>query len=75
MFGVTTVLDMFTEPGFAAERRREQDAGEAENRADLLSAGVLATAPGGHGTQYGIDVPTLTDHRRRGRRLGRGAPG
>ncbi len=60
VFGVTTVLDMFTEPGWAAARRGEQAAGTADGRADLFSAGVLATAPGGHGTQYGIEVPTLT---------------
>ena len=30
------------------------------DRADLLSAGTLATAPGGHGTQFGMPIPTLT---------------
>jgi hypothetical protein len=28
-------------------------------RADLFSAGTLVTAPGGHGTQFGIRIPTL----------------
>jgi hypothetical protein len=28
--------------------------------ATLISAGTLATAPGGHGTQYGLPIPTLT---------------
>lgn len=60
VFGTTTVLDMFTEVDFAAEQRRGQEAGEATDRADLVSAGSAATAPGGHGTQYGIPVPTLT---------------
>jgi len=59
VFGVTTGLDMFTEPGWAAERRAEQASDAASGRADLFSAGFLATAPGGHGTQYGIPVPTL----------------
>lgn len=59
MFGVTTELDMFTEPRMAATLRAEQQAGRAEGRADLLSAGVLATAPGGHGTEYGFPIPTL----------------
>lgn len=60
IFGVTTQLDMFTAPDFAAAQRRAQEAGEGDHRADLFSAGFLATAPGGHGTQYGIEVPTLT---------------
>lgn len=59
-FGVTTVLDMFTDPSWAAERRAEQRSGDATGRSDLLSAGLLVTAPGGHGTQYGIEIPTIT---------------
>lgn len=58
-FGVTTELDMFTDERWAAERRREQQAGPVTDRADLFSAGTLATAPGGHGTEYGIKIPTL----------------
>ena len=58
-FGVTTELDMFTSPMFAGAMREEQKTG-AFNRADIKSAGILATAPGGHGTQYGVPVPTLT---------------
>ncbi|HET8985372.1 MAG TPA: amidohydrolase family protein [Trueperaceae bacterium] len=61
VFGVTTVLDMFTDESFAAQMRAEQAAGPVTARADLLSAGTLATAPGGHGTQFGFDVATLTD--------------
>ena len=60
VFGTTTVLDMFTETGFAAEQRRAREAGTANDRADLFSAGTLATAPGGHGTQYGMTIPTLS---------------
>ncbi len=60
MLGVTTELDMFTEPNGAAVLRREQANGEALDRADLFSAGILATAPGGHGTEYGMEIPTLT---------------
>jgi len=29
--------------------------------ADFRSAGILATAPGGHGTEYGFEIPTLTE--------------
>ena len=58
-FGVTTALDMFTTPGrltAARERRRQLGAQQA---ADLYSSGILATAPGGHGTEYGIQIPTI----------------
>ena len=60
-FGVTTVLDMFTEPTLAAAWRREQDTGPVPDRADVFSAGVLVTMAGGHGTQFGLDIPTLDD--------------
>ncbi len=59
MFGVTTVLDMNTEVDWAAQMRAEQRAGAGLGRADLFSAGTLATVPGGHGSEYG-PVPTLT---------------
>jgi imidazolonepropionase-like amidohydrolase len=61
VFGVTTELDMFTDPTFARTARAEQAApGGAPGRADLFSAGILATSPGGHGTEYGVPIPTLT---------------
>jgi imidazolonepropionase-like amidohydrolase len=60
VFGVTTELDMFTAPDFARQMRDEQAKRGAPERADLYSAGYLATAPGGHGTEYGMTVPTLT---------------
>ncbi|MFI5238635.1 MAG: CIA30 family protein [Gemmatimonadales bacterium] len=60
VFGVTTELDMFTDPHFAASMRAEQKKGNVADRADLYSAGYLATAPKGHGTEYGITVPTIT---------------
>jgi imidazolonepropionase-like amidohydrolase len=62
VFGVTTVLDMNTEVDWAAAQRAEQrdaeSTGRALDRADLFSAGTLATAPGGHGTEWG-PVPTV----------------
>lgn len=61
VFGVTTVLDMFTDVKFAASMRQEQSGGKATDRADMYSAGTLVTAPGGHGTEYGIKIPTLSD--------------
>ncbi len=58
-FGVATYLDMFTLHTLAAAMRAEQNAGKDLDRADLRSAGTLATAPGGHGTEYGVPIPTL----------------
>jgi imidazolonepropionase-like amidohydrolase len=60
IFGVTTELDMFTDPHYAANVKEEEASGKDLNLADLRSAGYLATTPGGHGTEYGIPVPTLT---------------
>jgi imidazolonepropionase-like amidohydrolase len=60
VFGVTTELDMFSAPQTGAAARAEQAAGRARERADLFSAGVLVTAPRGHGTEYGVPIPTLT---------------
>jgi imidazolonepropionase-like amidohydrolase len=60
VFGVTTELDMFTAADFARQMRDEQAKTGAPGRADLYSAGTLATAPGGHGTEYGMTIPTLT---------------
>ena len=54
-FGVTTELDMFTLPAIAGPLKLA-----AGNRADLRTSLVLATAPGGHGTEYGAPIPTLS---------------
>ena len=56
-FGVTTVLDMFTDP--AVEGALREAARARGDVADFRSAGILATAPGGHGTEYGIAIPTV----------------
>lgn len=60
-FGVTTVLDMFSPPANLEDVRDQRQGLGRTARADLFTAGYLATAPGGHGTQYGVEVPTLTD--------------
>jgi len=60
MFGVTTELDQFTASTLAASLRAEQTAGKAKHRADIFSAGILVTAPKGHGTEYGMDIPTIS---------------
>ena len=59
VFGVTTEVDMFTDHAFAATMRQEQQRGPVVTRADLVSAGTLVTATGGHGTEYGMRIPTL----------------
>lgn len=60
IFGVTTTLDMFTDPKLAADVKKQEAAGSLWDSASLFSAGFLATVPGGHGTEYPIKVPTLT---------------
>jgi imidazolonepropionase-like amidohydrolase len=55
-FGVTTVLDMFSDPKAAGALRDKP----AADRADLRTAGTLATSPKGHGTEYGFPIPTIT---------------
>ena len=57
VFGVTTVLDMFSVPALVKQIK----ATDKPDRAELRSAGILATAPGGHGTEYGFEIPTLTE--------------
>ena len=59
-FGVTTVLDQSTDPAFAAAMRPAREEVGRATQADLFSAGMTATAPEGHGTQFGIPVETLT---------------
>ncbi|MGB7758995.1 MAG: CIA30 family protein [Bryobacteraceae bacterium] len=59
IFGVTTDLDMFTLPTVAAGIKKQRAEGRLLDYADLRSSGYLATAPGGHGTEYGIKVPTI----------------
>ena len=59
VFGVTTELDMFTGHEYAAQIKREQSEGKDLDLADLRSAGTLVTAPHGHGTEYGMPIPTI----------------
>jgi imidazolonepropionase-like amidohydrolase len=58
-YGVTSVVDLFTRTTLLepAESNRA-DIDHAEG-ADMWSAGTLVTAPGGHGTQFGLNIPTL----------------
>ena len=60
LFGVTTQVDMFTAVQIVQQVSKKMKEGSNSTQADLFSAGTLATAPGGHGTEYGIAIPTLT---------------
>ncbi|HSH28000.1 MAG TPA: amidohydrolase family protein [Wenzhouxiangella sp.] len=55
--GVTTMLDMFRPPTDQSLMISQRESLLATKQADLFSAGYLATAEGGHGTQYGFPVP------------------
>jgi len=59
LFGVTTELNMAGNPKYVAELKRAEAAGKALDSADMLSAGNVVTPPKGHGTEYGVPVPTL----------------
>src|SRR5690606_26429143 len=59
VFGVTTVLDMFSLPDVLPHARQQRESVVPTREADLYGAGYLATVEGGHGTQYGLAVPTL----------------
>ena len=58
-FGITQKLDMGGQPHYVDLFQREQAAGLAKQRADVLGAGYAVTIVGGHGTQFGFEVPTL----------------
>src|SRR5262245_42130611 len=58
-FGVTTELDMFMDVTYLKEVKAREARGAVIGAADLRSAGTLVTAPGGHGTEYGMKIPTL----------------
>ena len=59
-FGVTTELDQFSDWHALADARKQRTSLAQTEQADLWSAGTLATAPGGHGTEYGMPIPTIT---------------
>lgn len=59
LFGVTTQVDMFTGVQVMQDMRAAMAAGKNSGRADMFSAGTMATAKGGHGTQFGMSIPTI----------------
>ncbi len=58
IFGVTTVLDMFTKPDLVASAKEQ--AGSRSDVADVRSSGIGATAPGGHPSLMYAPFPTLS---------------
>ena len=58
IFGVTTALDMFSQADVMAVAK--QQAGARSDVADVRSAGIGATAPGGHPSMMYAPFPTLT---------------
>ncbi len=59
-FGVTTELDMFSDWHLLAGAKTQRESYAHTEQADVWSAGTLATVPGGHGTEYGMKIPTLS---------------
>lgn len=57
IFGVTSELDMMMAPRLMSVLKHT----ETSSMSDFWSAGILATVPGGHGTEYGFEIPTITD--------------
>lgn len=58
-FGVTSAIDLFTEQSQLAGFRAQREQIDKQDVTDIYSAGTLVTAPGGHGTQFGMSIPTL----------------
>jgi imidazolonepropionase-like amidohydrolase len=59
VFGVTAVVDMFTSIQMMSEVKKMQQEGRADGLSFMISPGILVTAPGGHGTEYGLPIPTI----------------
>lgn len=61
VFGVTAVIDMFTTNlRTLKDNQKAQEQGGKADGAYLISPGICVTAPGGHGTQFGPGIPTIT---------------
>jgi len=58
-FGVGTQIDLYSDHRALAAARAQRESLARVAEADLWSAGTLVTAPGGHGTQFGMTIPTL----------------
>jgi imidazolonepropionase-like amidohydrolase len=58
--GITTEFDMGASPRFADQIEREQGQGRDLDMTDLRSSRFQPTAPDGHGTEYGLQIPTVS---------------
>ena len=58
-FGVSAELDMLGDWNRLPALKAQRESLARTRQADLWSAGAAVTAPKGHGTQFGMDVPTL----------------
>ncbi len=61
IFGVTTVIDMFMSNATKTTLDKACLTSTSNDLADFYTAGILATAPGGHGTQFGVDIPAVSE--------------
>lgn len=58
-FGVTAHLDMFSDSSILGQAKLDRVDVNSHSKTDLYSAGMMATSPGGHGTQYGVHIETI----------------
>ncbi|KAB2352602.1 amidohydrolase family protein [Actinomadura rudentiformis] len=58
-FGVTTELDMFNDPSALPAARRQRRSAAKVDQADLWSAGIGVTVPGGHPLRPDWDFPRV----------------
>ncbi|MFC2138242.1 amidohydrolase family protein [Bacteroidota bacterium] len=60
VFGVTSVVDMGMDYEIMGQIKKLQFESQCNNMASMISAGTIATALGGHGTQYFRYLPTIS---------------
>ena len=58
-FGVTAELDMFSDWRALPELKRDRESSTSSRLSDIYSAGTLVTVANGHGTEFGLRIPTL----------------
>ncbi len=59
-FGVTSNIDMFSPNELISDMHERRASLDYTEQADLFSAGMLATIDGGHGTQFGVPIETIS---------------